>query len=335
MVRSVSKGTTPYRPASPLQGGHTRAELRRIYIRRRVTAVAVLAGVVVVLVIAVAGGGGPATRTSPAASGASASSGGSKHATNHPTPVVHHPATPVSGLHLPAALAHRALDEERAVAAALRHNAFVAEGGTGQREIALTFDDGPSPYTPAILRVLERMHAPATFFVVGQQLNAFATGLRDEINAGFEIGDHTENHAWLIRLNPAGQYGQIHDDAVRINRLGAPFPQLFRPPYGAYNAQTMKLIGGLKMMMVLWSIDPGDWRRPGVRAILANVLSHSRPGGIVELHDGGGDRTQTIDALPAIINGLRQRHYKLVSVAQLVRDDPPPRHQQVPGVGAA
>jgi peptidoglycan/xylan/chitin deacetylase (PgdA/CDA1 family) len=84
------------------------------------------------------------------------------------------------------------------------------------------------------------------------------------------------------------------------------------------------------MLMVLWSVDPRDWIRPGTAAIIGRVLSAARPGAIVELHDGGGDRRETEAALPAIINGLRRRHYELVTVPQLLRLDPPPRSQRLP-----
>jgi peptidoglycan/xylan/chitin deacetylase (PgdA/CDA1 family) len=85
------------------------------------------------------------------------------------------------------------------------------------------------------------------------------------------------------------------------------------------------------MLLVLWSVDPSDWRRPGVGAIVSNVLTHARPGAIVLLHDGGGNRKQTVTALPSIIDGLRRRHYDLVTVPRLILDDPPPRHQRPPG----
>ncbi len=183
--------------------------------------------------------------------------------------------------------------------------------------------------------MLVKMRTPATFFVVGQQLNYFAAGVRDEIAHGFVVGDHTENHAWLIHLNAAGQYQQIHDDAIRLERLGAPFPRLFRPPYGAYNRTTLATLKQLHMLMVLWSIDPSDWRRPGTRAIVSNVLANSKPGAVVIMHDGGGDRSETVAALPAIIRGLRRRHYDLVTVPELLKLDPPSRHQRLPTLAAA
>jgi peptidoglycan/xylan/chitin deacetylase (PgdA/CDA1 family) len=217
----------------------------------------------------------------------------------------------------------------------IRATPIVTGGVPHHRVIALTFDDGPSPYTPQIVGELVRLHASATFFVVGQQLTYFSAGVRDELRHGFEVGDHTQNHAWLIRLGTAAQYFQIDSVASRVRRLGAPAPTLFRPPYGAYDAATLSVLRRLKMLAVLWSVDPGDWRRPGTAAIIAGVLSAARPGAIVELHDGGGDRSETAAALPAIIGALHRRHYRLVTVSELLSLDPPPRHPTLPHLGAA
>ena len=217
-----------------------------------------------------------------------------------------------------------------AVSAVLRYTPLVRAGTARRREIALTFDDGPSPFTPKIVDTLSRLHAPATFFIVGQQLNTFPAGLPDELRHSFVVGDHTENHAWLGALGPSGQYAQISAAALKANRLGAPAPRLFRPPYGVYNRATIAVLRKLRMLMVLWSVDTGDWRRPGTRAIVSRALTGARPGGIILLHDGGGDRSQTVAALPAIINGLRRRGYQLVSVPHLLSVDPPPRPKRIP-----
>ena len=225
---------------------------------------------------------------------------------------------------------HARVLDARAINRVLRYTPFIAHGIQHQRAIALTFDDGPSPYTPAIVQALVRMGVPATFFVVGQQLRYFSAGLRDELRHGFVIGDHTQNHAWLIHLASGGQYEQVQTDAAEIEQLGAPAPRLFRPPYGVYDADTLQVLRRLRMLMVMWSIDPGDWRRPGTRAIVSGVLANARPGAIVILHDGGGNRSQTLAALPAIVSGLRRRGYRLVTVPQLLRVDPPPWHQQLP-----
>ena len=226
--------------------------------------------------------------------------------------------------------ARRLSAQDRAIAAVMRFTPFIANGTHRRRAIALTFDDGPGPYTPAIMRILLRMHAPATFFVVGQELHDFSGALRSEVRHGFVIGDHTQNHAWLIHLGANGQASQIGAVARELTRYGAPAPWLFRPPYGAFNGVTMRTLRRLRMFMVLWSVDPSDWRRPGTGAIVSNVLRNSRPGAVVIMHDGGGDRSQTVAALPAIINGLRKRHYGLVTVPRLLTLDPPPRHQTPP-----
>jgi peptidoglycan/xylan/chitin deacetylase (PgdA/CDA1 family) len=206
----------------------------------------------------------------------------------------------------------------------------ITAGSGRRREVALTFDDGPSQYTPTILRILERKHAHATFFLVGLQLNRFGGGLRDELNRRMSVGDHTESHAWLARLNPRGQSAEIDQAALKISRQGGLFPRLFRPPYGAFNGATLRLLRRSGMLLVLWSVDPQDWRRPGVKAIVSAVLSNARPGAIVLMHDGGGYRDETVKALPSIIDGLRRRHFDLVTVPRLILDDPPPRHQRLP-----
>lgn len=254
-------------------------------------------------------------------------------------PAVKHAARPPAAVRKasrsrprPSRSAQLARADARATNGVLSYTPFITAGVPRHRVIALTFDDGPSPYTPGIVRELVRMHVPATFFIVGQQLNDFAAALRDELRNGFAVGDHTENHAPLTALGQSGQYGQIHDAAARLTRLGAPFPRLFRPPYGVYDRTTLATLGRMKMLMTMWSIDPKDWTRPGTAVIVQRVLSAARPGTIVELHDGGGDRSQTEAALPAIIKALRRRRYAFVTVPELLRLDPPPRNQHLPSL---
>ena len=211
----------------------------------------------------------------------------------------------------------------------LTYTPFVKAGLPRRRLIALTFDDGPSPYTPLILRQLIRLHVPATFFVVGQQLDYFSAGLREELRDGFVIGDHTENHPPLTALSSALQYAQIHADALRLHHFSGHWPRLFRPPYGLWNQRTLAILHRLGMLMVMWSDDPADWSRPGTKVIVERVLARAHPGEIVELHDGGGDRSQTAAALPKIVSALRRRGYEFVTVPELLAADPPPRHQHL------
>jgi peptidoglycan/xylan/chitin deacetylase (PgdA/CDA1 family) len=207
---------------------------------------------------------------------------------------------------------------------------YVTIGGGRKREIALTFDDGPGPYTPRVLDVLRRRRVPATFFIVGQSLNSFGRTLRTELRDGFVIGDHTENHKPLALLSEHDQRAQLVDQAFRVHGYGAPYPRLFRPPYRSFNATTLAVARKLHMLMVLWTVDSADYRQPGTNAIVSRVLSGARPGAIILMHDAGGTRTQTLAALPTIIQRLRGKRYRLVTVPKLLRDDPPRKTQALP-----
>lgn len=194
----------------------------------------------------------------------------------------------------------------------------------------MTFDDGPSRYTPEILRVLRHMHAPATFFVVGRWALAYPRLVADEVRAGSEVGDHTENHPPLAELSPVAQTAEITQAGDAIDRAGAPNPVLMRPPYGSFDQSTLQVLRAERMLMVLWSADTSDYIRPGVSKIIYTAVSGAQPGAIILMHDGGGDRSETVAALPRIIVRLRQRGFRLVTVSQLIADDPPPANQPPP-----
>ena len=196
--------------------------------------------------------------------------------------------------------------------------------------MALTFDDGPSPFTPRLLKVLRQQHAPATFFPVGQPINAFTRYLKAERRGGFTIGDHTFSHPLMGHLPLDTQAGQIDQQAELLKRAHVPYPRLFRPPYGSFNNDTRALLQQRRMLMVLWDVNPQDYYRPGANVIVARVMAAVKPGSIVLMHDGGGDRSQTVAAVPLIISNLRRRGYRIVSVPRLLADDPPPRGQGPP-----
>jgi peptidoglycan-N-acetylglucosamine deacetylase len=217
-----------------------------------------------------------------------------------------------------------------AVKDVLGYTPFVTAGGERGRDVALTFDDGPGPYTPEVLAVLEREHVPATFFAIGKMERYFSASTQREITDGDVVGDHTESHPALARLSARDQREELFEGIARVELAGGPRPQLFRPPYGSFNATTLRELHSLRLLMVLWSVDTNDYSRPGVPVILERVLAGARPGAIFLMHDGGGDRSQTIAALPAIIHDLRARGLRLVTVPQLLRDDPPPPGQPIP-----
>ena len=171
---------------------------------------------------------------------------------------------------------------------------------------------------------------PATFFVVGYQLPDFGPQLRHEVGLGVTIGDHTRDHRNLALLSARDQRSQVLDDALAIHAYGAPYPRLFRPPYGSYDATTLAVLGRQRMLAVLWSVDSEDYTKPGVDGIVRNVLGAVRPGSIVLMHDGGGDRAQTLAAVPRIVAALRRQGYAFATVPRLLLENPPPANQQLP-----
>ena len=184
--------------------------------------------------------------------------------------------------------------------------------------MALTFDDGPSPqFTPGILSVLRKLHVHATFFLVGYLAQAYPDLVRRELRFGMTVGNHTYNHP---EVPPFDQLpGRLLADEIGIgseilSRLGV-HPGLFRPPGGSTSPTVVRAAAAVGERVVLWSVDPTDWQ-PGTskRQIVRRVLAAVRPGSIVILHDGGGDRSATLAALPAIIRGIRQRGLHLVAL---------------------
>lgn len=123
---------------------------------------------------------------------------------------------------------------------------------------------------------------------------------------------------------------QLKDQAAAMAAAGAPEQRLFRPPYRSFNAATLKALKKEKLLMVLWSVDTNDYEGLGAEEITRRVLDEAQPGSIILMHDGGGDRSHTAAALPEIIKGLRRLDLRPVTVAQMVRNDPPPDGQGLP-----
>jgi peptidoglycan-N-acetylglucosamine deacetylase len=219
--------------------------------------------------------------------------------------------------------------ENRAIDRTLAYTPYVKIAGTQHREIALTFDDGPGPYTPDVVRVLVRTHTPATFFEVGVEETYFHAGTSEIVAHGYPIGDHTETHAPMSELSRKLQQRELLEDSAAIGGYGAPFPRLFRPQYGLWNSTTLALLKKYRMLMVLWTVDTNDYTLPGVSTIVQRALSGAKPGAIILMHDAGGNRSETVAALPQIIKGLRARGYKLVTVPRLLLDNPAPKDQDV------
>jgi peptidoglycan-N-acetylglucosamine deacetylase len=195
---------------------------------------------------------------------------------------------------------------------------YVTSDPAAGRMVALTFDDGPWYDTPQFLDVLEREHVVATFFQIGEQIAQYGSVDRRILHDGDMIGDHTWNHA---NVSGGGSFAadEISRTAAAIRGATGGFsPCLFRAPGGAVSPGLISEARSMGFTTIEWNVDPRDWSMPGTGAIYSNVASNTRPGSIVLQHDGGGNRSQTLAALPQEINTLRREGYHFVTVTQLL-----------------
>jgi len=288
--------------------------------RRRAVALIALAGIALIVGI-IAGAGGGSVKRAPV---------------SRTPPGFFNRIAVMAGVDAGSFAAAEQSAESAAIDRTLAYTPYVRVAGSQHREIALTFDDGPGPYTPQILAILEREHVPATFFEVGALERYFSASTTQIVADGYPIGDHTETHAPMSKLSARDQQTQLLQQTSAIGDHGAAFPRLFRPPYGLWSPTTISLLRRYRMLMVLWSVDTEDYRLPGASAIVSSVISGARPGAIVLMHDAGGNRLQSIEALSPIIAALRARGYRMVTVPRLLLDNPAPAQQLIPGglVGA-
>jgi peptidoglycan/xylan/chitin deacetylase (PgdA/CDA1 family) len=191
--------------------------------------------------------------------------------------------------------------------------------------LALSFDDGPSETTPAVLDVLREHHAHATFFVVGQWVEQRPETVRRAVSEGHELGNHTFDHVDAAHERDDDVLrDQIRRTSAAIERATGEAPRLMRPPYGKDVARVARLAGELGLdPTVLWSAQGWDWDTTPASEIEALVLRDCAPGGIVLLHDGvpphgGTSREPMLEALPRILARVRGDGYDVVTVSQLL-----------------
>ncbi len=183
--------------------------------------------------------------------------------------------------------------------------------GHTPRSVALTFDDGPWPGdTDRVMAVLHHYRVPATFFMVGYLVDRYPELARKVAEAGYPIGNHSFDHPVAPALADLGTdriMAEIADATTALEAAGIE-PTLFRPPGGSYDDFVVQEALRRGMRVVMWSVDPKDWRA-GLTAkeVTKAVLRQVKPGSIILLHDGGGDAAHTIKALPAIIRGIRKK----------------------------
>ena len=180
-------------------------------------------------------------------------------------------------------------------------NSTAAFAAGNKKVLFLSFDDGPDPlWTPKVLQTLAKHGAHATFFELGG-MQAAHPGLREQVlAAGNTIGSHSITHPQLTAISPARRHHEIFD---------GPRSTCFRPPYGASNPKVRADIKAAGMVQVLWDVDPRDWARPGTQAIVHNILTHAHNHNIILLHDGGGDRSETVAALDRLLPLLKAQGY--------------------------
>jgi peptidoglycan/xylan/chitin deacetylase (PgdA/CDA1 family) len=189
---------------------------------------------------------------------------------------------------------------------------------SNSKVIALTFDDGPTAETLKILAVLQKHHVVATFFCLGANLRENPEIAKQVVKAGNAIGNHTWHH-FYHNVTEKTASDEIDNTGVHIYRATGAKSLLFRPPGGRLNNGFVDYAKKKNYVVVMWSIDPKDFLQPPAAAITRTVLSQATSGAIVLLHDGGGDRQQTIEAVSAIIPKLKQQGYRFVTVPQLLQ----------------
>jgi peptidoglycan/xylan/chitin deacetylase (PgdA/CDA1 family) len=289
---------------------------RRQLRRRRLAAVAALGLVVAALAFGLVrafGGGGRAARPEAQATQSTAT-GPQKRTENHsskPSP---------SGL---GAQARKALDRF------VRLGLPLYCGGRKGRYVALTFDDGPGPYTERYaFRIFRQTKTRVTWFLVGRLLSGWPSVPRRELAFG-SVGDHTWTHPYLPRLTESEMKQELASTQRAIERATGRSVQLFRPPYGARNAAIDAESHRLGMLEVLWSIDSLDSQGADYLGITREVLDNLRSGSIILFHENRG---QTIRALKYhILPALKKRRFKTVSIPELLALDPPTRKQLAAG----
>lgn len=209
------------------------------------------------------------------------------------------------------------------------HPTLFRQDAVEPERVVITFDDGPDPkWTPRILDILKQRGVKAAFFIVGQEAERHPDLVRRIVAEGHEIGNHSFTHPNLAELPPSMIRLQLNATERLIESLTGRSTNLFRPPYNADSHPSkleellpISIAQSLGYMTVLENVDPKDWEKPSADELLARVKAARNQGNIILLHDGGGDRTSTVQALPAIIGYLRERGDRITGIGELLGMD--------------
>lgn len=197
---------------------------------------------------------------------------------------------------------------------------FLSSLPTQKKIIALTFDDGPdSRSTIKVLDILELYNIPATFFVIGQNIDKHREVIYRAIKNGHQIANHSWSHIRPTSVSTSELIGEVEKTQKKLQEMGIT-TKIFRPPYGLVTPQQMEALKALGYKTVIWSIDSMDWYTSNPQEIIQCVLSNVHPGAIILMHCAGGpdNRNGTIEALPLIISALKKEGYQFVTIQQLI-----------------
>lgn len=198
---------------------------------------------------------------------------------------------------------------------------MINEIHTSQRVVAITFDDGPnSVYTPQVLEIFSKAKGKATFFMIGEQMRNHPEVVKQVVDQGHEIGNHTFTHPKLSKLSINDSLEEIEQTEKLIEEMTGRKPIVFRPPFLDYNQDTLSILQqkGYSMIGAI-NLEAQDWVQPGVEHILEKSRDVVKNGGILIFHDGYGDRSQTIEAVRILVSELTSQDYQLVTVSELLK----------------
>jgi len=198
-------------------------------------------------------------------------------------------------------------------------------GPTAEKLVALTFDDGPNePYTSRVLDILQREHVHATFFLIGSNVRRLPASVARTVREGHVVGNHSDTHPVGFALNSRAELQrEVNSAETSIHTAGGIFPSLFRPPQGLRSPWLMNVLKEDSLTAVTWDDAPRDWDPIPAPELVKRTLEQVHPGAIILLHDGmnlthEADQSETVKALPGIIEGLRARGYRIVTVPELI-----------------
>ncbi len=192
---------------------------------------------------------------------------------------------------------------------------FIRQGPKDAKRMAITFDDGPYLLTAKYIEVLQAYDVPATFFLIGVQVEKYPDEAKMIIDSGYEIGVHSYGHKQLTRMSANSMENDFEKSLAAIRNITETDIRFFRPPFGNFNDSVIQAAKNHNLTTILWCVDPRDWQRDDPNQIARHVIEKTDNGAILLLHEG---REGTLEALPQIIEGLWEKGFEIVSLSELL-----------------